>query len=1055
MQHKNSKLVLNMKHKIQLSITLFLCFFSGAAVAQTTEGTEFWVTFMNNYERESGDEGLTLTLIASSRQNTTVTVCNPQTGWKQDFTVSASQVREFVVPHEQGYTYNAGTAEKRGLKVTSDYPISLYASNFYEWTYDATIVLPKEGLGKDYIVQVYENELFSKEFAVVATEANTQVTITPHAVTTDGKAKDVPYTVSLQEGETYQVMSKVKGSDFSGSRIQSNKPVAVFAGHQCINIQTGNKWCDHIVEQQMPVNMWGCQFALTKTYGQNGDRVMVTAKEDNTEIKVNGSIVTTLSKQATYTFRLTDASAFVDASRPVACFMYLEGAQGNNTMGDPASVHISPIEQRVEQMTFATFQTAVTNTHYVNVVTTEAGASGMLLDGKSVASSFSTLTGNSDLRFARIPIPHGTHTLRTLADGFTGHVYGLGEYESYAYSFGSAVINLASSILVNGKPNDRRERCYMEPIVFSPQANVEYTSVEWKFGDGQTSTEPTVTHTYSAPGDYDVQLIVTSGAEKDTSYTSLHLVDKVENRISAVICEGEKYTFDGKQYDATGVYRATYKSAGGCDSVVTLDLTVQPVFRTEETASIPQGLSYRWHWKWYRTKGDYTDTLSSVSGCDSITTLHLEVTEQLQEMYDTICSRSKYTFMGYDYDLPAVDAYKDQQYVDYTLEYRDLENCPVYRMHLAIIPQTDGEDVVLYDTIMVGSRYDFFGEVLTVAGTYKTTAEGASGCMLNYTLHLTVLPVPINENYGELCHEDSYTFLDKVYTEAGKYLDTLYSETGIRSIERLTLTDKRWMTVLTISDVDYYVLGDKVITQSGTYRDTLTSANGCDSIIELNLKVNHNCQYSDEVVVTMCAGETYTWRNEVRDKAGVYTYKHLNANGDCDTIYLLHLKYDTEEFIVQRWNDFLSVSQTAYDKYGGFTAYQWYKDNMPLSGETGSQLYLPDEGLDSKSGYSVEMTCVADGKRMRTCPYYPVVQPNTVTLSVIPTVVSASENAPLRIRVSEPAEARLYDRTGLHIATWQLQAGGNSYVMPSVRGMYLLRVRTESGEEMTKKLIVE
>lgn len=205
----------------------------------------------------------------------------------------------------------------------------------------------------------------------------------------------------------------------------------------------------------------------------------------------------------------------------------------------------------------------------------------------------------------------------------------------------------------------------------------------------------------------------------------------------------------------------------------------------------------------------------------------------------------------------------------------------------------------------------------------------------------------------------------------------------------------------------------------------------------------------------MCAGEAYTWRNAVRDKAGVYTYQHVDSNGDCDTLYVLHLKYDTEEFITQRWNDFLSVSQSAYDKYGGFTNYQWYKDNMPLSGETGSQLYLPEEGLDSKSGYSVEMTRLSDGKRMRTCPYYPAVEPNTVTLSVVPTVVSASENAPLRIRVSEKAEARLYYQTGMHVETWQLDTGSNTFVMPSMRGLYLLKVRTESGEEKTKKIIVE
>lgn len=1054
MPQNRLKATIMQTHKIYLSLMLFLLFASGRSLAQTTEGTEFWVTFMNNFERVSGDTGLTLSLIASSRQNTTVTVTNPQTGWKQDFTVSANQVSEFVVPHEQGYTYSAGTVEKRGLKVTSTAPISLYASNFFEWTYDATIVLPKDGLGKDYIVQVYENELYAKEFAIVATESNTQVTITPHAGTTDGKAKDVPYMITLQEGETYQVMSKINGSDFSGTRIQSDKPVAVFAGHQCINIQTGNKWCDHIVEQQMPVNMWGRQFALTKTYGQNGDRVMVTAKEDNTEVKVNGTTVTTLKKQGTYTFRLTDVSAFVETSQPVACYLYLEGAQGNNTMGDPASVQISPIEQRVQEMTFATFQTAVTNTHYVNVVTTEAGAAGMMLDGKSVTSSFRVLTGNSDLRFARIPIRHGTHTLRTSSDGFTGHVYGLGAYESYAYSFGSSVIDLASSILVNGKPNDGREHCYLEPVVFSPHIDGDYTSLLWKFGDGQTSSEATVTHTYAAPGDYQVQLVVTSGAEKDTSLTILHLIDEIRDTINVVICHGESYTFNGKKYDASGIYTANLKSIGGCDSIVVLNLTVQPVFKTEETATVPQGMSYRWHWKWYKEKGDYTDTLTSRNGCDSITILHLDVVDALQEMWDTICYRSKYTFMDYDYDLPAVDAYKNERYVDYTLEYRDLGTCLVYQMHLAIIPQSDGESVVLYDTIMVGSTYDFFGEPLTLPGTYTTTAEGASGCMLDYTLHLVVLPVPIHENYDELCHGDTCLFLDKVYTKPGQYLDTVWSVTGIVSIERLNLTDKRKRTEIEVFDVTSCYFGGRTLTEPVIYYDTLNAGNGCDSIVTLYLGVEKGCRTTHVENVYLCKGEAYTWNGKTYTESGVYKL-YFNKGEECDSVSILNLSIDMDNMINQRWNDFLSVSKTAYDKYGGFTDYQWYKDDTRLDGETGSQLYLPVEGLDSKSGYSVEMTRMVDGKRIRTCPYYPVRQPDSVTLSVTPTVVSATDNVPLRIRTSQAAEARLYYQSGTHVATWRLTAGDNTYRMPSVRGLYMLRVQTDSGEQFTEKIIVE
>ena len=125
--------------------------------AQSTEGTEFWMTFMNNWNAPVGDEGLVLKLIASSRQNVTITVANPQTGYSNTFDVKANSIAEFIVPHEQGYTNDILSKSRRGLRITATAPISLFASNFHEHTYDATIVLPVTALGTDYIAQMYES----------------------------------------------------------------------------------------------------------------------------------------------------------------------------------------------------------------------------------------------------------------------------------------------------------------------------------------------------------------------------------------------------------------------------------------------------------------------------------------------------------------------------------------------------------------------------------------------------------------------------------------------------------------------------------------------------------------------------------------------------------------------------------------------------------------------------------------------------------------------------------------------------------------------------------
>ena len=191
---------------------------------------------------------------------------------------------------------------------------------------------------------------------------------------------------------------------------------------------------------------------------------------------------------------------------------------------------------------------------------------------------------------------------------------------------------------------------------------------------------------------------------------------------------------------------------------------------------------------------------------------------------------------------------------------------------------------------------------------------------------------------------------------------------------------------------------------------------------------------------------------------GLYDASLVFHNLSCDSMLFpisFAVYYEADSLINQRWNDFLSVRKSAFDAYGGFTDYQWYKDDKPIAGQTGSQLYLPEEGLDTASTYSVELTRVSDGVRVRTCPYSPVIEPGTVTLTVWPTVVTSQNPAPLHIRTSHEGQAHLYNQSGLHVVEWQVHKGNNQLNMPTQPGLYLLRVLTESGQQKVHKIIVK
>lgn len=118
----------------------------------------------------------------------------------------------------------------------------------------------------------------------------------------------------------------------------------------------------------------------------------------------------------------------------------------------------------------------------------------------------------------------------------------------------------------------------------------------------------------------------TSGcsASSSTTFNATQYQNSASD-ISATICQNNPYNFNGVNLSASGVYTDTLTSANGCDSVVTLTLTVNPVSSYLINASICQGESYLFNNQNLTVEGTYTDTLSNAHGCDSVIILNLTV----------------------------------------------------------------------------------------------------------------------------------------------------------------------------------------------------------------------------------------------------------------------------------------------------------------------------------------------------------------------------------------------------------------------------------------------
>lgn len=89
--------------------------------------------------------------------------------------------------------------------------------------------------------------------------------------------------------------------------------------------------------------------------------------------------------------------------------------------------------------------------------------------------------------------------------------------------------------------------------------------------------------------------------------------------VIASVCD--MFTWNGQTYTTSGLFTQTLINAAGCDSIVTLELTIKPKAISLVDTTICQGQEYAG----YTSSGTYMDTLIAANGCDSMITLILTV----------------------------------------------------------------------------------------------------------------------------------------------------------------------------------------------------------------------------------------------------------------------------------------------------------------------------------------------------------------------------------------------------------------------------------------------
>ncbi len=486
----------------------------------TNEGTDFWFGFMENREAEPWPI-MPEVYVTTGEEDAVVTISNPAGDLNIERSVAANSTEVISLP--VNFIPTTEGISSLGLHLTSDVAVSVYLQNRRLFSIDAAVALPTVSLGQEYRVMAHMepegdgtgNNLES-QLLVVSTANGTQIEITPSVETLSGLQAGVPLTIELNQGEIYQLKSN---QDLTGTLVNvtgqesSCAPIAVFGGNKFTNVGGCGGNHDFLMEQITPLSSWGRNFLYVPFRSRGGgDYVKILAAEDGTEVEVAGNGTVTLNAGEWTVYKTLLGIREIKASKPILVGQFSRSTACDGIEGDPFMLLLSPLSQRINEVSFNTLKTENVNRYYLTLITTFEGESNVRLDGELVGFSRSV-----DYAYASLQISEGRHEI-VAPEGVVAYTYGFGPNESYGLSAGLRLNNQSFQI-VSGDQDDGSstlEVCFGQSLALSVMADeqtnlADFGNFVWDLGDGTTIEGEQIEHTYTALGTY----TVTFTAEKE------------------------------------------------------------------------------------------------------------------------------------------------------------------------------------------------------------------------------------------------------------------------------------------------------------------------------------------------------------------------------------------------------------------------------------------------------------------------------------------------------------------------------------------------------------
>jgi hypothetical protein len=227
------------------------------------------------------------------------------------------------------------------------------------------------------------------------------------------------------------------------------------------------------------------------------------------------------------------------------------------------------------------------------------------------------------------------------------------------------------------------------------------------------------------------------------------------------------------------------------------------------------------------TKGGvYKDTLPTYFGCDSALTIHLTL------RYKTVKNISAWACKSYTSPSGAYTWTKSGTYTDYLVNSVGCDS--VINVSLSI-----GGTSSTFSANVCNSYLSPLGRKLTETGIYVDTTTNYKGCDSFIIIDLIVRKTTYSTQEKKFCTPFRVPSRKYFIYTPGVYYDTLENAVGCDSIITIKAISLATYKTIKVTVCDRYKSPSERYywSKTGSYKDTVLNSNFCDSIVTVNLTV--------------------------------------------------------------------------------------------------------------------------------------------------------------------------------------------------------------------------